>query len=86
MMDITISSATTGGMLILLVVLAVAVFFVGTSSFSAGKNAGLDQATDFFNSSHQYVVKTKGMNNGEEVSTTLTFMIERGGISLNFNE
>ena len=85
MMDITISSATTGGMLILLVVLAIVVFFVGANSFSAGKNAELDQATDFFNSTHQYVVRTKGMDNGKEVSTILTFTTNRGDIELNFN-
>ena len=81
MMDITISSAN-GGVVILLAALVIVLAFVVGSSFVAGKNAAKDEATAFFNSTHKYIVKTKGMNDGEEVSTTLTFLITGGKYSI----
>ena len=82
MMDITISSAN-GGVVILLVALVIVLAFVVFSSFVAGKNAAKDEAAAFFNSTHKYIVKTKGMDDGKEVSTTLTFLITGGSIQLN---
>ena len=82
MMDITISSAN-GGVVILLAALVIVLAFVVFSSFVAGKNTAKDEAAIFFNSTHEYVVKTKGMDDGKEVSTTLTFLITGDGVQLN---
>lgn len=82
MMDITISSAN-GGVVILLAALVIVLAFVVGSSFVAGKNAAKDEATAFFNSTQRRVKYIVKMDAGKEVSTTLTFLITGGSIRLN---